>query len=201
MTNTQTCSGIILAVEERQHLEPKAGRTVVGGRPALDWLLDLLRPLVEDIVLVVADPLTYLDWDVTLVRNDAPSPSRLTGLRAGLFAVDAPAALVVTSDTPLLRPPLAQSLIRTAAPRWDAVLCETASGYRPFPGVYSRRLLKVIEQHRSDSEFDIHTLVEKAHRTVVPLNALHSLDPEGISFLNTGSTTQRATIDDWLRNT
>lgn len=166
----ESFSGIILAGDAGRHPGAGAAASIEdGGRQVLDHLVDVIKPLVGEILLVTTDPLVYLAWDLTLVRDGAKRSNALTGLYAGLFAASAPNAVVLTCDTPPLQPKVVQQLMSTAAPRWDAVLPASVAGALPFPGIYSRRCLKLIQNHLADDQFSLETLMDRAHHTTVAI--------------------------------
>jgi molybdopterin-guanine dinucleotide biosynthesis protein A len=194
------CSGIILANEAPRHSDKDRTAFVeVGGRKVLDWLVDLLGPLFKEIIVVAQEPLAYMGWDVSIVRDGSHSPNALTGLHAGLFASGNPHALATTCDMPVLQPQIVQLLLDTTAPRWDAIVAATEAGIAPFPGVYSKRCVKLLETILADERLGLKTLIKQAHCTTVSIDAVRALDPELISFLNIQSTEQLAQAEAWIR--
>lgn len=194
------CSGIILANKAPRHSDQdRSGFVEVGGRKVLDWLVNLLQPLFEEIIVVVQEPLAYMAWDVLIVRDGSDSPNALTGLHAGLFASSNPHALATTCDMPFLRPQIAQLLLNTTAPRWDAVVAVTEAGIAPFPGVYSKRCVKLMDAIPADERLGLKTLIKQAHCTTVSIDAVRTLDPELVSFLTIQSTEQLTKAEAWIR--
>ena len=194
------CSGIILATDAPQHSDRQSSAFIeIGGRKVLDWQVDLLRLLFEEIIVVAPEPLAYMAWDVLIVRDGSDSPNALTGLAAGLFASSNPHALVATCDMPFIQPQIARLLLDTTAPRWDAVVAATETGVAPFPGIYSRRCVKLMDKIIADEQLGLKTLIKQAHCTTVSIDAARTLDPELISFLNTQSADYLAKGEDWVR--
>jgi len=144
-----TAAGIVLA----------GGRSTRMGSPkaALEWhgstllrhVAGLVARGVDGPVVVVRAPgqaLPSLPVDVAVVEDAREGRGPLEGLAAGLAAVDADAAFVASTDSPLLHPVFVRRVLRALEDEIDVVL-PFAHGYpQPLAGAYRTSLLATIER-------------------------------------------------------
>jgi bifunctional UDP-N-acetylglucosamine pyrophosphorylase/glucosamine-1-phosphate N-acetyltransferase len=117
-----------------KHLHPLLGRRMV------DWVLEALRPLAPDPLVVVVSPDRRHEFDgVTVAVQERPLGTG-DAVAAGRAAVEGRSdeLLVLSGDTPLLTPAVLEGLV--AAHR-EAGAAATVLGFEPAdPGEYGRLL-------------------------------------------------------------
>ncbi len=180
-----SCSGIILSggLNTRMGGKNKAFMSV-GGQRILDRLSKTFHGLFDEVLLVTKDPLQYLSWDLTIVKDLFSMRSSLTGIHAGLFHTTAPHAFITACDTPFLRLELIKALLDALEPRWDVIMPVTEQGNQPLCAIYSRRCIKPIERQLKDGDPKIVNFFPKVKVKEIPEMQLRSADPHLISFFN-----------------
>jgi molybdopterin-guanine dinucleotide biosynthesis protein A len=97
---------------------PKA-RLPWFGRSMLEHVLDRLRPVVDELIVVASAELELPPLDARIVRDREPDRGPLEGIREGLAAAHSDLAFVTSTDAPFLTPEHVNSLLergRAVAP-------------------------------------------------------------------------------------
>lgn len=113
-------------------------RLHIRGVSLAAWVLDRLRPLVSELVVVISEPDTLPDLDARVVTDQFPGMGVLAGVHAGLSAARCAWAFVVAVDMPLLNRDLLRAMARyvdlatddLVVPRWQGMLEPLHALYR-----------------------------------------------------------------------
>ena len=179
------CSGVILAGGLNSRFSGKNKAFIrVGKVLILDAILSVFRSIFKEILLVAADPVEYLDWDLNLVTDMFPIRSSLTGLHSALFFATNPYVFVTACDTPFLKKKVIEQIIASIEPNADVIIPETSKGVEPLCAVYSKRCLKPIEKNLIEQKVKIRQFFENVRVRTVSENILREYDPELSSFFN-----------------
>jgi molybdopterin-guanine dinucleotide biosynthesis protein A len=113
------------------------------GRPLLEYPVRLLRELGLVPRLVGRNPVPYAGLCHAFVLAERPGRGPVEGLRAALRAAATPRGVVLPVDMPALGAAVLRALLAHPA---DGPVCLAHGGRRyPFPGVYPRSALGVLE--------------------------------------------------------
>lgn len=113
------------------------------GRRLLGYPVRLLRELGVVPRLVGRDPAPYAGLGHAFVLAERPDRGPVEGLRASLAAAAAARAVVLPVDMPALTATVVRTLL--AQPPERAVCLAHGGRLHPFPGVYPRSALGVLE--------------------------------------------------------
>ena len=179
------CSAVILAggLNTRMHGRNKAFLEI-GGRTILDRLLESLRTVFSEILLVTRQPDQYIGYPCRVVEDIYSHRSSLTGMHAGLVSAGTRYGFMVPCDTPFLQTDLIGLLLSELEPEVDVVVPFYDGHYQPLCAVYSKRCVPVIEEMLDNGDFKIIHLFDRMNVKVVPLEKLKTADPDLLSFLN-----------------
>jgi len=189
----RTCAAAILAGGRATRLHgTDKSRLVVGGRTIRDRQLDVLRGLVDEIVLIGVDPaagdLTPGHHpDVPRLPDLAPGRGPLGGIQAALHHGDAACTLIVACDLPFLsRPFLAFLLARARAADGSADVVVPRSGDRlhPLCATYNRRVREVVDRRVASGALAVQALFDEVRVDVVGPEVVATFDPAGVMFWN-----------------
>ena len=195
-----SCSGIILAGGKNTRFSGTNKALLrVGAKRILDHIYDLFHNLFQDIILVTNDPLQYLEWDLTVVKDLFPVRSSLTGIHAGLFYMTTPYAFFASCDMPFLRQSLVESVLEHIEPRIDVVVPETSKGFEPLCAVYSKQCLRPATQQLAKKEFKLYHLFKKVRIKTIPEDKLRQQDPDLISLFNINTPEELAIAEEIYR--
>lgn len=155
----------------------------VGGRRVVDRLLDALRPLGAEIVLVNNDGSLAGIPGTRLVPDAEPGAGALMGLYSGLRAVTTPLATATACDMPFVSTDLLRRLLALAA-EYDAVVPALGEQTEPLHAVYRATCVPAIETALGQGRKRVNSFFEHVRVRYVSEDELRAWDPELRSFLN-----------------
>jgi molybdenum cofactor guanylyltransferase len=154
----------------------------VGGRSAIEWLLDL-RPLFADVVLAASCAEPYQTLGLRTVPDPVEGRGALAGLCAGLAGSRTPWVLAAACDMPFLSSEVVRLLARRRAPPAQLVVLSRGESFDPFPALYATKLLPRL-QAGLDGRESVRRLLAQVQRTSVGEAELASVDPERRAQVN-----------------
>ena len=86
------------------------------GQPMLAYVVERLREVVDEVVVVSSAELALPPVEALLVRDSAPAEGPLQGLAEGLVRVEAPLAFVTGTDAPFLRADFVRAMLAFGVP-------------------------------------------------------------------------------------
>jgi molybdopterin-guanine dinucleotide biosynthesis protein A len=176
----------------------------VVGRTILDRQLAVLRPLVDEILLVAsAGQAEFYGGKGGRVvldrRTDAgPGMGPLAGLETALLATDAEAVLLVGGDMPALHPG-ALELILAARPSAEAVVPRVAGHCQPLHARYARRVLPRVSALLDRGKRALMALLDEIDVEYVEEERLRAADPSGLTLCNVNTPEDLARLEECLR--
>lgn len=139
----------------------------IGGRRIIDYQLDELRQLTDDIVIVGGRPLHDVEG-LRWVLDRVPDSGPLAGLDAALASVRDDRVVVVACDMPFITADFLGSLLSLSA-SVDAVVPRTERGYHPLCAVYGRSCHPAVVRHLAERRLKMVELFEDLNVHVVDL--------------------------------
>jgi len=102
------------------------------GQPMVAHVVSILRPIVDEVVVVASDAIELPTVDARVVRDREPALGPLAGIREGLEQIGAEFAFVTGTDAPFLSPAFVKALLSyecAAAPEIDGYVQTLAAVY------------------------------------------------------------------------
>ncbi len=155
----------------------------LGGRRAIDWLLDALRPLGTEIVIVNNDGSLAGLPGTRLVADEAPGVGSLMGLYSGLRAVRTTLATATACDMPFVSTAVLRALVELA-PGHDVVVPVLEGQPEPLHAVYRTTCLPAIDAALTAGRRRLIAFFPDVRVHYVPEAAVRAWDPALRSFLN-----------------
>jgi molybdopterin-guanine dinucleotide biosynthesis protein A len=116
----------------------------LGGRRIVERVLDAVRPVVDDVLIVTNTPDLYAFLGVPMVPDAYPEHGSLGGIFTGLAAAAGDAAFTVACDMPFLHPAVARLVIGRAG-EGDVVIPRVGEQLETLHAVYGKACLPAIE--------------------------------------------------------
>lgn len=156
------------------------------GKTFIERLIDTLRDIVDEIILVARDPEQCRRFDhlkgVRCITDIRQGIGPIGGLHAGALAAQGDFIFVSACDMPCIEAEVVSHLFSVigdhdaAIPSWDAELLE------PLMAVYRRNVLT--EYLRSHESYSLRPMIRSINTLYVPVNHLKEFDPQLRSFTN-----------------
>ncbi|MBN1934694.1 MAG: molybdenum cofactor guanylyltransferase [Anaerolineae bacterium] len=179
-------SGIILAGGKSSRLGQNKALIEFEGKPIVQHVVDVLRPLVDEIVLATNTPESFAFLKLRMVADLYAETGALGGLHAGLSAIQSEYGLVVGCDMPFLNTALLQHmLLHTTG--YDIVMPHIDDYYEPLHAIYARRCLAVIEHSIQSGQRRLLSFVSQMNVRYIKGDEIDRFDPQRLAFFNLNS--------------
>ena len=182
-------AAIVLAGGRSTRLGRDKASEPLLGVPLLQRVLDRLAGLTTETV-VVGRPEQDFGWaratHLRAIEDSYPGAGPLGAIYTGLNAVEAPIALVLACDMPLLQPGLLAALVRLAEEHEAVVpVCEGLA--QPLCAAYRRTCAAALRTQIETGNLKVAAVVARLLPRYVYEAEWRRWDPEGLSFHNLNS--------------
>jgi len=155
----------------------------IGGKRIIDRVLEALRPLSDQIVMV-GHLVEGLDFpDVEVVPDTHPGAGSMPALLTGLLVSRHEMALVVGCDMPFLSTSLLRHIAELST-GFDLAVPRIGPYLEALHAAYHRSCLPVIEDYLRRRDLKIIDFYPSVRTREVPEIELRAFDPDLRSFLN-----------------
>lgn len=180
-------AGIILAGGRSRRLGRDKASEVLLGRTLLQRALDHLDGIVDELLIVKARgqelPSIEARAPVQVVEDAYPGTGPLGGIYTGLVAMQAPVAIAVACDMPVLQPPLLRELLRLL-PGHDLVATIKEALPEPLCAAYSKSCIETIRAKLEAADYKASGYFDEVKSLLIGPEVWRDFDPDGLSFLN-----------------
>lgn len=163
--------GIILAGGLNTRIRINKAFLAIGNEPIVQRIIEVLKPLVADIIIVANQPGSYNSLGVQVVTDIIPQRGPLSGIHAGLKASRYQYNFVVACDMPFLEPSLISYLLE-CSPGFDVVVPRMGNYLQPLHAVYSRVCFQPIEENLLANRRQIISFYDKVRVKYVDVDRL-----------------------------
>jgi molybdopterin-guanine dinucleotide biosynthesis protein A len=169
------------------------------GKTFIERLVDSLRPVTDEIVLVAKDARQCKRFGhmegVRCVRDIRTGIGPLGGVHAGVLAAKGDVIFVCACDMPCVSGPVVERLFsalddhEAVIPFWSGEMME------PLHAVYRRSALAAyLESHESLS---VRAMVKTLDAVYLSVEELREIDPDLITFTNINKLEDLETMGEW----
>jgi molybdopterin-guanine dinucleotide biosynthesis protein A len=176
-------SGIVLAGGASVRLGQDKALVEIAGRTLVERVVDVLRSVVDEIVLVTPSPERLAWLGLSAVGDVYPGVGTLGGLHAGLSAIGSPYGLVVGCDMPLLKRGLLAYMISQIGDA-EVIMPRVGRFYEPLHAIYARSILSTLEARILAGQRRIRQACDGLRTRYVLEDEIARYDPEHLSFYN-----------------
>ncbi|NLY55662.1 MAG: molybdenum cofactor guanylyltransferase [Firmicutes bacterium] len=167
-------NAIILAGGKNSRIGTRKALLEIDGKQILARIIETLKPLFAEIILVTNEPEVYQSFGLPMVQDEICGEGPLGGIHAGLGASQATYSFVVACDMPFLDRRIVeyvQDQVRSLngatpaciVPRWE-------KGIEPLHAFYHRDLRTLIPAEVAQGQRKLGYLVRKWGTTFVDLD-------------------------------
>lgn len=169
-------SGIILCGGLSRRMGRDKAWLPWNGATLLSHAVDLLRPVVQEVIVAARADQDLPATDAFVVRDRIPGAGALGGLEAGLAAMRTPYGIAMACDMPWLNVSLLEAMTRMA-PAYDLVIPQVSGKYQPLHAVYAKGLQPLVAGLLAQGERRVYALVSRVHARVLDEAFLGTYDP------------------------
>jgi molybdopterin-guanine dinucleotide biosynthesis protein A len=155
----------------------------IDGRPLLIRVIDAVRPVASEILVVAApDATPVVPDDVRIVHDPVAFEGPLVGARTGVAAASQPLVLLVGGDMPGLLGAVLDSMVRALGSA-EAVVLEHDGRRRPLPMIVRRDpALAALAQLLDQGERRLRAFMDVLATRMVEEATWRALDPDGATL-------------------
>jgi molybdopterin-guanine dinucleotide biosynthesis protein A len=154
-----------------------------GGARMIEGLLEKLRPLFPEVMIIANDPDLYVDLGVPIWPDRIVEKGSLGGIFTAVSSSRFPQTFCIACDMPLANPAVI-AYLRDGAAGYDVVVPRTSEGYQPLHAVYGRTCLPHMEGMIRADRLKIDRLFPMVRVRTVDEEELRPLDPSLRCFVN-----------------
>jgi molybdenum cofactor guanylyltransferase len=190
-------AGIVLAGGRSSRMGSPKALLPFDGDPLIVHIVNTLRLLFDEIVIVAAPGQDLPDLPATVVHDDVAYQGPVGGICYGLRAATRERAFVTSCDSAFLNPRLISHLL-SLAPSHDVVVPFWDGRLQPLHAVYSRRVVPLLEAQLARNELRPVSLFDRVRTRRIDEDEIRLFDPDGASFFNMNTPDDyRAAAERW----
>jgi molybdopterin-guanine dinucleotide biosynthesis protein A len=165
----------------------------IGGQCLIDRVIERLKPLGDEIIVVTSSSNRLPDIGVKQVQDSYSGKGALIGIYSGLKEATSQYNVVVGCDMPFLNIDLL-NYIKGVADGFDIAIPRLGDQVEPLHAVYSRNCLAQMEKQLKRGRFKVSDLLGSVKVRYVESEEIDRFDPQHLSFfnINYGSDLERA---------
>jgi molybdopterin-guanine dinucleotide biosynthesis protein A len=187
-------SGVILAGGASRRMGRNKALLELEGRPLIALIVERLRPVVDEVIVVADDTACYAPFADRCVPDVYRGVGTLGGIHAGLEAARHELVLVVACDMPFLKREVLDWFVAAAGGdggrEADLVILKHEAGVEPLHAVYRKSCLPAIEATIRSGERCAFAFYDQIRVRYVAPAEIAALDPELESFRNVNTPAQ-----------
>jgi molybdopterin-guanine dinucleotide biosynthesis protein A len=149
---TPSLTGVILDGGGSRRMGRDKAFLEVGGVPLVRHVIEALRPVCGDVLVVTKTPSRYASLGVRVVADADPRRAALVGICTGLRVVTTPLAFVAACDLPHLSGHVV-AWMASLAQGYDAVVPWAGGRWHPLHSVYAASALPSLERRLASGAF------------------------------------------------
>jgi molybdopterin-guanine dinucleotide biosynthesis protein A len=193
-------TGVILAGGKSSRMGRNKALMPLGGRRLIDRVVDVMRQVFADLLLVTNSPEVYTDLGLPMVGDVYPDKGPLGGIYSAIYHAPTPYCFVVACDMPCLSVAVMRYLIDQIAD-YDVVMPEFRGEREPLHAIYNKACLPpILRRLKADRLKIVGFLPEVRVRTVAASDFQH-LDPDLLAFHNLNTPEEFQTVVQRLQPT
>ncbi len=159
---------------------------IYQGRTFIERLVDTLREVVEEIILVARDPEQCRRFhrieNVRCITDIRQGIGPIGGLHAGTLAARGDLIFVSACDMPCIEAGVVSYLFTSIGDHDAAIPCWNKDMIEPLHAVYRRDVL--LDYLRDHESFSLRPMIRTINTRYVPVRELEPFDPELRTFTN-----------------
>ena len=181
-------TAIVLAGGRSRRLGCNKALEQFGDRPLIQRVIDTIKHLDDDIVVVAASKgqLPQLDDRIRTAIDRYPISGALVGIFTGLKSARSQHCLTVACDMPFLKADLLRYMI-SVSEGYDAVIPRMENMIEPLHAVYSTDCIEPIQLQIDSGNLKISDLLSKIRVRYIDREEIERYDPQHLSFMNVNS--------------
>jgi len=163
----------------------------LGGRRIIERVLDVVAPVVDDVLIVTNTPALYAFLGLPMVPDVYPDHGSLGGIFSGLTAAAGEVVFNVACDMPFLHSPVVRLIVARAGEA-DVVIPRVGEQLETMHALYAKACLPHIETRLKAGRFKIVGLFEDVRIVEIPEEEVARHRAPDVVFMNVNTPEELA---------
>lgn len=155
-------TAIILAGGKSRRMGRDKAFIKIGGKTFIERIIEMLKPLFREIIIVTNEPEKFKGLDVRIVRDIKPNCGPLSGIHSGLVYSKTELNFVVACDMPFLDCESIEFMC-SKVNGYGGVLPKVKDRIEPLYAIYSKSLIPLLEEELKGDDFTLHKILKRAN--------------------------------------
>ncbi|MDP3980548.1 MAG: molybdenum cofactor guanylyltransferase [Chlamydiota bacterium] len=169
----QTIEAFILAGGKSSRMGCNKALMRAGRQTMIEYVVEALRPMMRSVSIIAKDPALYHFPNVPVYKDCIELASPLIGIYTGLQNSRSSFCFFATCDVPDLEHYWIRSMIEHVGES-DGICLRSRKGLEPFPSMYNRRIIPVIEKQIAEGQLSVRRLLEQIR--IVDISVPHDFE-------------------------
>jgi molybdopterin-guanine dinucleotide biosynthesis protein A len=193
-------TGIILAGGKNTRIRrEKAFIELEAGQPLIARIIEVLKALFAEILIVSDKKEAYLNYDFPVVEDLIKGKGPLGGIFTGLCYSTSDYNFVVGCDMPFIEPNLIEFMLE-GCQEYDVVIPEIGGEVEPLLALYSKNCIPVIFEHLRRDSLKIREILKNLKAKRIGETEIKQFDPRHLSFFNLNTLKDQKRAEELLRS-
>ncbi len=178
-------TAIILAGGKSRRMGFDKAQIEICGMPILGLIIDQLREVFEDIILVTNNPGGLTDVDARITGDILKGAGPLGGIHAGLTLAKSEYSFLIACDMPIISTDYAKYMMDIARGSMPhAVITEKGNWVEPFHALYKKSLTDDIKENIKIGRFKIFDVLKDKKMIKISEDKAREFSPDLSIFTN-----------------
>ena len=192
-------TGIILAGGKNTRIaEEKAFIQLEGGQPLIARIIEVLRGLFPEVLIVANRREAYLEYELPVVEDLIKGKGPLGGIFTGLCLSTSKYNFVVGCDMPFIEASLVKFMVE-GCEDYDVVIPEIGGEVEPLLALYSKNCIPVISEHLMRDNLKTREILDKLKVKRIGKKEIERFDPRRLSFFNLNTPADQKRAEELLQ--
>lgn len=168
----------------------------LGNKRTIERVIEVARKVCSEVHLVAKSGDKFRDLDVEVVEDLLPDQAPIIGLYTALRSCEGDRAMILSGDTPLVKPEVLKLLMEEF--KEPATLLSSEGMIHPLIGIYSRSLLPALKDYVDSGGRSLVGFLEGVNYKLVGEDIIRRVDPQLLSLINMNTKEDLKEIVRWI---
>lgn len=169
-------TGVILAGGKSSRMGTNKSFLKIGNQTIIERIVDLMKSIFSEVIIITNSPEEYKFLNIPIFEDIYKWKGPLAGIHSALVHSTTEKIFVLSCDVPLMGREMIEYIVNYKSEK-PIVFCEAAGYHQPLVGVYSKIILKEVENFISTTEVS-----DKSFHHFLKSVEAEIIHPEKLSF-------------------
>lgn len=156
----------------------------IDNKKLIERNKEILKKYFKRVILSTNNPEIYFCYELELVGDILKERGPMTGILSVLNLPDVLSTFVIACDMPFIKEELIKYILDKWTEEYDIVVPIFNNKPQPLFGIYSKRIIKSIEENIKKGEKSLCKLIRNKNVYFISEEVVKRIDSEGKTFIN-----------------